>query len=474
MVLDKLLPLIWKAIYILGGVLLLIIIYKILAKKYHLPSSGKQIQSKKSTLQGSDLTVSKNPDGFIFGRKGWWIWKKKVFQTYMGEGHIAIFGGSGEGKTSALLIPSLRAWKGPFFCIDISGDINTNVPCENKCILAPDDPDNSMVYNVFDQIDKEKDVDEQHAMLEQLVNLIVAMPPNAKGAEEYFLRTARKIFLAAMVTFYDAGYDFIEICKKVFFSDLKTLFNEILATGHELGCGYIQSMAGENEVNVNGAKSSLDDHIKIFADNKKLAKILHRPASLNGAAEPYIAPSDLEEAHIFLVVPDYKQEFYSLFLNLVVSQILEYISHRKYDRNKDKRILLALDEFASLRHLEILGPFRKFRKNGANICVLTQSLADLDLVYSVNERKAILDNAKYTVVLSAQDPDTQRYFSDRVGKVDAVKKSTTSSKSGDSTSTSHAEEYAIRPDEWTHLGKSLVVIHRGGYAKLRKNFYFER
>ena len=116
------------------------------------------------------------------------------------------------------------------------------------------------------------------------------------------------------------------------------------------------------------------------------------------------------------MVPDKKQEFYSLFCNIVVTQMLDYIGQRPYDRSRDKRILLALDEFASLRHLEILGPMRKFRKNGANICILTQSLADIDLAYSRDERKVILDNCAYTVVLSGNDPETRTYFSDLVGK----------------------------------------------------------
>lgn len=160
-------------------------------------------------------------------------------------------------------------------------------------------------------------------------------------------------------------------------------------------------------------------------------------------------------------------------MNLVASQMLDYISDRQYDRNKDKRILLALDEFASLRHLEILGPLRKFRKNGCNICLLTQSLADLDLVYGEKERKVILDNTAYTVVLSARDNDTKRYFSEMVGKEDAAKRSTTSSSHGGSTSTSYAEEYAIPLMEWSNLGDNLIVIHRTGYVRLNKNFYFK-
>ena len=299
---------------------------------------------------------------------------------------------------------------------------------------------------------------------------ILPLPPKATSAERYFTETARKILLASLVAFYDKGLDFCEIMKVVFTNGPMELFQLIAAQKNQRAVGYIQTLAQENEKNIAGAKSTLDENIKLFADYSKVERVLRRPSS---ADEPYLAPSDLESSHIFLVVPDKKQEFYSLFCNIVVTQMLDYIGQRPYDRSRDKRILLALDEFASLRHLEILGPMRKFRKNGANICILTQSLADIDLEYSRDERKVILDNCTYTVVLSGNDPETRTYFSDLVGKEDHRKISTTTGSRTDSTSPSLQEGYAIHPNTWKSLGEQLVVIHRTGYLKLRKNFYFK-
>lgn len=42
-----------------------------------------------------------------------------------------------------------------------------------------------------------------------------------------------------------------------------------------------------------------------------------------------------------------------------------------------------------------------------------------------------------------------------------------------SASSSLQEGYAIHPNTWKSLGEQLVVIHRTGYLKLRKNFYFK-
>lgn len=52
------------------------------------------------------------------------------------EGHIIVMGPSGTGKTSALLIPTLRSWQGTALVVDISGDISANVGMPNKLFLT--------------------------------------------------------------------------------------------------------------------------------------------------------------------------------------------------------------------------------------------------------------------------------------------------------------------------------------------------
>ena len=58
----------------------------------------------------------------------------------------------GLGKTSALLIPTLQAWQGTSFTIDISGDICRNIDKPHKMIYEPANPD-SIPYNIFGAID---------------------------------------------------------------------------------------------------------------------------------------------------------------------------------------------------------------------------------------------------------------------------------------------------------------------------------
>ena len=275
------------------------------------------------SLKGSGLSKDKHGNGFIFGKKG----RKEVYLPDSAEGHISVFGGSGKGKTSALLIPSLRAWIGSFFAIDISGDISKNVDCDNKVILSPDDPNESGIYNIFHSIDRIADINEQREKIEELVNIIIDKKPNAADATAYFTDTARKMLRAAMIAFYSIGMDFIQICKQVYFTGYKELWDQIELTEHERAIGYIESLRGENEKNLAGAKSLLDEKIRLFADNPKMEKILRRPLY---EREESIYPARLEDIHLFLKIPDKKQEYYSTFMRVISGQVMEYISGRIY------------------------------------------------------------------------------------------------------------------------------------------------
>lgn len=71
--------------------------------------------------------------GVLFGKKFGLL----AYSPEQDEGHILVLGPSGTGKTSALLIPTLRSWQGTALVVDISGDISANVNTPNKIVFDP-------------------------------------------------------------------------------------------------------------------------------------------------------------------------------------------------------------------------------------------------------------------------------------------------------------------------------------------------
>lgn len=400
--------------------------------------------------------------GVVFGKKGMNV----IYSPTNQEGHIAVFGGSGLGKTSALLIPTLRSWTGTSFTIDISGDICQNVDIPNKMIYEPANP-KSIPYNIFEPIDRLKNEDDKNEALEELAFLM--MPDYEKMADtaKFFNTEGRKILTASLIAFYHTGMDFIPICEKIVSSSWKDLFNAIDSTEYDKAIQYINSFVGSSEQNTAGCKQSADAVLKLFATNERIKRTIRRPYS----QEVAFTPSMLEKNNVFVVVDDSKLKLYSPLLHIITAQSLEYFSNRSNDSKTT--ILFCLDEFASLGKMEITDALRKLRKKHIRIMTLTQSMADIDLIYGHDERMAMMNNYRFKVILGADDTDTQEYFAKLIGYKNTKKHSTSSNANQKTYTESEAKEWVIEPAELARLGKELVLLHPDGHLKLKKNFYYK-
>lgn len=418
--------------------------------------------SEKRKLHHMKEADRENAHGIIFGQK-----KKGrvVFSPTDKEGHIAVFGGSGLGKTSALLIPTLRSWTGTSFTIDIAGDISKNVDMRNKMIYAPSAPD-SVPYNIFGLIDDLQSEDDKNEALEELAFLLMPDDEKMADAARFFTIEGRKILTASLIAFYHQGMDFVAICEKIIGSSWNKLFNDIDETGYKKAIQYINSFVGASEQNTAGCKQAADAVIKLFATNERVKSSIRRPRSYEVA----FTPSKLEKNNVFVIVPDSKLKLYAPLLHIITAQSLEYFSNRS--EHKQNTILFCLDEFASFGRLEMTDALRKLRKKHIRIMVLTQSMADIDLIYGHDERMAMLNNFRFKAVLGADDTDTQEYFAKLIGQKDVKKHSTSSNGSQTTKTKTEAKEWVIAPADMARLGKHLILLHPDGYLKLRKNFYY--
>lgn len=418
---------------------------------------------KREKMSSLKITEKEKATGIIFGKTKM---GKVVFSPCDSEGHISVFGGSGLGKTSAILIPTLRTWKGTSFTVDISGDICKNVKMPLKLIYNPEDKTSSP-YNVFGAIDEERDIDIKNEMLEQLAFLI--MPDELESSEtgKFFNTEGRNMLIGSLICYYHVGMDFIEICEKIIENNWRDLLNDIADHDNRKANQYIASFAGANDQNNAGCKQSMDKAIKLFATNEKVKKTIRRPKT----KELCYMPRMLEKYNVFIVIDDSKLEVYSPLLQLITAQTLQYLSARS---NQAKQtILLTLDEFVSLGKLEITAALRKLRKKHVRIIMLTQSMADIDLVYGRPERMAMMNNYKFKVVLGCDDTDTQEYFAKLIGQKESVKRSVSKSTNNTTQTEAEQKEWVVPPADLARLGDELILLSPDGYKRLKKNFYYK-
>ena len=436
-------------------VLVLAIVYLVftIIKNYIKKDNKTNVLLKESSRDSAE--------GIIFG-----IQKRNVvYSPTNAEGHISVFGGSGVGKTSAILIPTLLKWKGTSLTIDISGDISKNVNIENKLVYQPGN--GTIPYNVFYQIDLVDEKSKKNELLEQLAFLMMPDNDDFSDASQFYNTGGRKILTASFIAFYFAGYDFIDTCKMVFQSSWKDLFSKIDETKNRDAIQYINSFEGASEQNTSGCKQACDAVIKLFATNETIQKSISRPVDGSESFDP----GKLETKNVFVVIDDSKLKLYAPLLHLITAQCLEFFSERSNESKTN--ILFCLDEFVSLGKLEITDALRKLRKKHVRIMILTQSMADIDLLYGKSERMAMMNNFSFKVILEASDTETQDYFAKLIGYKPTKKKSVSTSNVNTTKTLADDKEWIIEPAKLARLGDDLILLYREGYKLLKKNFYFK-
>lgn len=431
--------------------------------------NNKKSFEKKKNTKLHDLQWGKrcSSHGIIFGRKK----NKVLYSPVSAEQHAFVCAGTGKGKTSSILIPTLRSWSGSSLTIDISGDISKNcpdMPC--KLVYEPENPE-TIPYNVFSVIDKMDDENAQNEALCQLAILLLPEQPNAQDAARFFLQNGRKILMASFIAFYHIGMDFTEICRKILSTSWQELFAEIEDTGNEDSLMYLSGFVGANEANTSGCYQTVCDSINLFATNANVRNSVRRPEENEQALEP----SMIEDCNIFVIVQDEKLELYSPLMNIIVSQFMQYISSR-ITTQESKKILLALDEYASL-HIDsgmILEATRKYRKRKCRLMILTQNLADLQILYGQDITRGLLGNFDDKVLLGGiGDLESLETFAKLIGYKETTKRSISRSQTGTSRTESEDKEFIIEPAELDRLGDKMVLISPEGHFILDKNFYYK-
>ena len=467
----------WIAIVVCFSVLIILLKISVI-KKSHKKKVFNELKFDKKT----------KARGIIFGKKKHTL----CYSPIDSEGCCLVTAGTGMGKTSSVGIPTLRAWSRPedfeekksshckggtAFVIDISGDICRNCPTmPRKLIYEPEDS-GTMPYNIFGVIDNLEAIGDKNEALEQLAFLLKPEVAGANANAKFFDDNGRKIITAALICFYHQGFDFIKICEKVVGSSYADLFREIDASNNELAIMYINGFAGASEQNTAGCMQSAQDALKLYATNEKIKHSLRRPV----VGEDAIEPTAIEDHNIFIIIDDPKLELYAPVLSIITAQLMQYISNRKVTENS-KQILLFLDEYASLRIAAdgaggILPALRKFRKRKCRIMILTQSIADLNILYSQDITKAILSNLRFKVLLGGlADTDSQKYFAEMIGYKIGTRHSSSKNAQNETHTKSEDREYIIEPADLDRQGKDVaILIHPDncGWIRLRKNYYFK-
>ncbi len=412
---------------------------------------------------GFKVATADKAHGIILGKKFGFL---RVYSPVKSEDHVAVFGGSGSGKSTAVGTASLRTWNGyntGFFAIDISGDISSNVDRTDCLIFEPLDPD-TIPYNVFASIDCITDPIEKDEAVIRLVRTLLP-ESDSTDAGKWFEDRGRDILEAAFLTYYHQDLDFSDICDRIVSSSYAKLFTDIDEFGYKEAVKRISQFEGASERNTAGAKGAADVAVSLFA-SERMRSSFRRPF----IGERCMTADSIEYRNVFFVIPDSMLEQTAPAVELVVGQLLSYLSARPPEKTR-RRLLLLLDEFATFRHLDITPLLQKYRKRGVRVMIMLQSLSQLDRNYGQNVRREIIDNCRINVLCEVTEPDSQEYFSRKAGTHSV--RDDIRDPVGNQSAGSFRQVPNYLPETFAHLTSHSVILCRGQNLKLRKAYFFQ-
>ncbi|HBH95491.1 MAG TPA: hypothetical protein DDX91_07045 [Ruminococcaceae bacterium] len=367
-------------------------------------------QTRKCRNISPELILNKASPGIALG------YQKCEPNSFIGipqgtEGNMIVLGGTGSGKSTGICRPTIAAWKGPLCVTDIKGELSSSYQKlqQQGAVVRPFikfDPmqENSPSYDPFFLLSK----DGEENLVNNIWDIVVSIIPlSCNEKEPFWTQSEQSVFAAALHYYYKQGLDFIETLLIISDNSLIELIQSIAESNNKIAKMYIGELAKIKGETLSAIDRGLRNKLILFATNPFICRALSSKEKNRNC----FSWDDLETSNIFLCIPEDKIEQFSSMVNLMYSQLIKHLERRpdKYSREgkMNSPVLILMDEFARFGKLSpISNAIATLRSKSVNICLVLQSLAQLDKVYGTDERRIILDNCQYYAILRVNDLDT--------------------------------------------------------------------
>jgi type IV secretion system protein VirD4 len=386
------------------------------------------------------------------------------------DGHVLVVGGAGSGKSTCIAMPTLEKWGGTIFAIDIKGELTEHwnrINDKNRPTKIFNLTKEKGVFSTYDpfQFLKEDDEINDGANLVQnvreIAHAIIPLPPDTK--EPFWIQSAQHVLTAALLYGYKSGVSFLASLYSILEMPIWDLIKKINKSGvieAQLHVNQFKEIEKpEDNRMLAGISAELSNRVMVFATDSRIMDELT-------PSENAIKWTDLDTHNIFLKIDEDKLGQWDGVVSMMLTQLIRSLERRmdkKYDTDGNPLILsehgevihptlLLLDEFPRLGKVDVIqNAVATLRSKGVTICLIIQSLTQLDRIYGKVSRQIIVDNCPYKAILQVTDPENQKTFSDMIGDIKVKTKSIGESKSQGTSTASNNPEDAPSYDSW---GKS--------------------
>lgn len=429
------------------------------------------------------LTIRGSP-GFFLGLPG-----EPGGNSYIGipqgtEGNIVVIGGNGSGKSAGIAKPTLRTWRGAICVTDIKGELSDFYAELYRRGLV-DRP-----YIIFDpmQIDgpsydpfwllEHNSVDNLFNNVKEIAIAIAPVLPDDK--QPFWAETEQGVLTAALLHYFKCGLSFSETICKIISSTMSKLCKELLESQDihvRMALGEIGFLKPETRACFD---RGLRNKLMVFATDRYIS---HAFRGQREGANCFTW-DNLNRCNVFLRIPADQIEQWGGAINLLYAQLIRHLERRpemySAEGIHNVQTLLLMDEFARFGKLEMItSAMSTLRSKNVNICLMVQSIAQLDRIYGEYERRIIFDNCQFKAILRAGDAETHKHLSELIGTRMSVQRSASEhldedlDTTGYSRQLSEVRDWVVQPHELAVLDDVLLLTPYGSCRARKYRPYAE-
>ncbi len=409
----------------------------------------------------------KVPTGIVFGKDK--QTNRYVCKDLKEDGHIFLIGGSGSGKSSCNVIPSLLA--NPTvrkFAVDIKGELSFKTAKygdENTLVFNPANR-NTYGYNPFYALNKDSTTQDILEVMQNIAYSLISLPADLK--DPFWKTSARNLLIGLLIFNYKNGFvDFVSIVDEILKKPVKESIEGVMdkANPNSVEYRYIVQFSNMEDETLGGIVAEMNNHIIVFANDQDI-----RYAFKDNGCK--LNPHKLEEGcSIYLSIKEEKLSAYYDVLQLIINQTLAELEKRP---EYSEPIIMCIDELPRILSAgkldRLLDAARTLRSRKVCLFLITQSTEALMSAFTENEVADLISNCPYIIVLSATSIKTQKSVCSWCGKYKVRKQTWNGTGKDAKISVSFDEKDIVEPSDLMTLKNTgeAILITPYGYCRVKK------
>ena len=436
--------------------------------------------------QISEEFLFMQPEGIVLGRVETGYFRKQtkylckpMKKGRYKDGHILIVGGSGSGKSSAIIIPSLLASPDTgLFCIDIKGELwrkSRRMDDENVVVI---DFQNRKLYGwdalyLLNCKDKKQIRDQDiRECMEEIANSLI--PISAKDSSEFWKQSARSLLTGQLTGLYKQReiHNLSALINEILSKDTRELVEELMnhATPNAAEVKLLSSFRTLADETLSGVVQQEEEALKVFIDDD----IRYAFETNTKQATPLMIEDGKE---IFLSIREEKLEAYYNVVNLIIAQVFGCLIKRP---EGSAPVMIVLDEFARLTAKGKIpylhnGILLTGRSRNITLVLVTQSYEALQNAYTRADIESMVTNCAYLVCLDVRSQETAKGICSMAGTYKERETTWSGSGKNRSVSVSYSQKPILEPADLSNLvktGEVVLISSEFSYYRIKKCSYF--